>query len=70
MYKPGDQLQETVYCCACKQGFLCEVLNHALLGPQVLLSVNDMQINFTTFIMWGFFSEFLDDFMSLSTIKY
>lgn len=59
MCKPDDQLQDTSYCCACKQWFLHQALSHVLLGDKILL-LKDMQINYQLICNVCFFGVLID----------
>uniref|UniRef100_A0A9J8D104 Sleeping Beauty transposase HTH domain-containing protein n=1 Tax=Cyprinus carpio carpio TaxID=630221 RepID=A0A9J8D104_CYPCA len=51
----GNTLRQKLsYFCACQQGFLHQVLNHVLLGDQMLISLTEMQINSNLYIMCFF----------------
>ncbi len=44
--KPGQELQETSDLCNCKQTFLYQILSSIFILYQILISCNNMEINY------------------------
>ncbi len=54
--KPGQELQETSDLCNCKQRFLYQILSSIFLLYQIIISCNNMEINFVKIIQCDFLS--------------